>query len=328
MECRFRANSNVPPSQAVKPRIPNISPDFELSKLTNLTLTNQFTIFMTIFVNLFIKYNFSDGHAMWGLSTIGLVFVPFFLSIIKHHLVHIRDIKSFKLKTLWTRLRTIGQCSAIAKSLKNFPSWLKKSFTTVPEMKSLEKLPECLLHLPFLQPFNHLRFFIELNNAILKLDEAKMDLREAVLPNDTMSNQEREHAEENITNLEKKVRETKKSVARVQGKFQQTKILEAYGESGPQFCLQLAIMIQIAHISPLQIASVTISIISFTLAASNVYSQMPTKYSEIPYQDWKNNLYIVPAMFFSVLPRLISLSLLMAYLRHWTFLTHRTGPPS
>jgi hypothetical protein len=162
----------------------------------------------------------------------------------------------------------------------------------------------------------------------LKLDEAKMDLREAVLPNDTMSNQEREHAEENITNLEKKVRETKKSVARVQEKFQQTKILEAYGESGPQFCLQLAIMIQIAHISPLQIASVTISIISFTLAASNVYSQMPTKYSEIPYQDWKNNLYIVPAMFFSVLPRLISLSLLMAYLRHWTFLTHRTGPPS
>jgi hypothetical protein len=266
---------------------------------------------------------------MWGLSTIGLVFVPFFLSIIMHHLVHIRDIKSFKLKTLWTQLRTIGQRSdgqwfsarAIGNTLINIPSWLKKSLTTVPEMKSLEKLPECLLHLPFLQPFNHLRFFIELNNAILKLDEAKKDLREAEKPNDTMSNEERTKAEKNIAKLEKKDKEAKKSVAQVQGKFQQTKILMAYGESAPQFCLQLAIMIQIAHISPLQIASVNISIISFTLAASNVYSQMPTKYSEIPHQDWKNNLYIVPAMFFSVFPRLTSLSLLMAYLRHWTFLT-------
>jgi hypothetical protein len=38
MECRLRANSNVPPTQTVKPRITKLFPGFEISKLTNLSL--------------------------------------------------------------------------------------------------------------------------------------------------------------------------------------------------------------------------------------------------------------------------------------------------
>jgi hypothetical protein len=276
---------------------------------------------------------------MWGLSTLGLVFVPFLLSIVTHHLI--QYIKTFKLKTLWTQLRTIGHWfspRAIAKSLKNIPSWLKKSLTnipsrlktsltnipswlkksltTVPEMKYLDKLPECFLHLFFLQPLNQVRFLIQLHNATLILDAAKKDFRDAEKPNDKMSYK----AKENYARLEKKESEAKKQVARVQGKFLQTKIFEAYGESAPQFCLQLAIVLQVGYIQPHQIATVITSFLSVSLAASNVYSKMPSKYFEIPHQDWKNLLYIFPAMFFSICPRLLCLSLFIAYARAWTLI--------
>jgi hypothetical protein len=294
---------------------------------------------MRIFVYIFIKYIFSNGHPMWGLSTLGLVFVPFLLSIVTHHLI--QYIKTFKLKTLWTQLRTIGHWfspRAIAKSLKNIPSWLKKSLTnipsrlktsltnipswlkksltTVPEMKYLDKLPECFLHLFFLQPLNQVRFLIQLHNATLILDAAKKDFRDAEKPNDKMSYK----AKENYARLEKKESEAKKQVARVQGKFLQTKIFEAYGESAPQFCLQLAIVLQVGYIQPHQIATVITSFLSVSLAASNVYSKMPSKYFEIPHQDWKNLLYIFPAMFFSICPRLLCLSLFIAYARAWTLI--------
>jgi hypothetical protein len=270
---------------------------------------------MRTFVIIFIKYNFRNGHPLWGLSTIGLVFVPFFLSIVTHHLI--QYIKSFKLKTLWTQLRTIGQCghsqwfSASAKSLKNIPSRLKKSLTTVPEMKYLEKLPECFLHLFFLQPLNQIRFLILLNHAILILDAAKKDLMEGKKL--SLSSQE-------IKILEIKESKAKKSVALVQGKFLQTMIFEAYGESAPQFCLQLAIVLQVGYIQPHQIIGVTISFICVTCAASNVYRNMPSRYSEIPHQDWKNLLYIFPAMFISICPRLLCLSLFIAYARAWTLI--------
>jgi hypothetical protein len=294
---------------------------------------------MRIFVYISIKYIFSNGHPMWGLSTLGLVFVPFLLSIVTHHLI--QYIKTFKLKTLWTQLRTIGHWfspRAIAKSLKNIPSWLKKSLTnipsrlktsltnipswlkksltTVPEMKYLDKLPECFLHLFFLQPLNQVRFLIQLHNATLILDAAKKDFRDAEKPNDKMSYK----AKENYARLEKKESEAKKQVARVQGKFLQTKIFEAYGESAPQFCLQLAIVLQVGYIQPHQIATVITSFLSVSLAASNVYSKMPSKYFEIPHQDWKNLLYIFPAMFFSICPRLLCLSLFIAYARAWTLI--------
>jgi hypothetical protein len=204
--------------------------------------------------------------------------------------------------------------------------------TTVPEMKYLEKLPECFLHLFFLQPLNQVRFLIQLNNATLILDAAIKDLRGA---NERMTElqlekkdrchnyvdfEELAQAKGNIVQFKKKEREAKKSVARVQEKFLQTKIFEAYGESAPQFCLQLAIVLQVKSIRPHQIATVITSFLSVSLAASNVYSKMPSKYFEIPHQDWKNLLYIFPAMFFSICPRLLCLSLFIAYARAWTLI--------
>jgi hypothetical protein len=47
---------------------------------------------------------------------------------------------------------------------------------------------------------------------------------------------------------------------------------------------------------------------------------MPSKYFEIPHQDWKNLLYIFPAMFFNICPRLLCLSLFIAYARVWTLI--------
>jgi hypothetical protein len=61
------------------------------------------------------------------------------------------------------------------------------------------------------------------------------------------------------------------------------------------------------------------SILTFTLASSNVYAQMPSKFCPIPHQDWRNHIYIFPAMFISIGARLLSLGLIIAYLREYTF---------
>jgi hypothetical protein len=126
-------------------------------------------------------------------------------------------------------------------------------------------------------------------------------------------------------NLSREFREylkgdAQKQVAKILCNFQNVKILEAYGESAPQFCLRIAIIIRRGYISPTQLASVINSILTFTLASSNVYAQMPSKFCPIPHQDWRNHIYIFPAMFISIGARLLSLGLIIAYLREYTFI--------
>jgi hypothetical protein len=114
--------------------------------------------------------------------------------------------------------------------------------------------------------------------------------------------------------------DAKKVVAEILCSFQNVKILEAYGESAPQFCLQIAIIIRRGYISPMQLASVIISILTLTLASCNVYAKMPSEYCPMPHIDWKNHIFIFPAMFVGIGARLLSLSLLISYLGNLSFL--------
>jgi hypothetical protein len=216
--------------------------------------------------------------------------------IFVHHLQQITDVKNwnFELNNLWNELSTK----------------LWTVFTTIPTLKTLKKLPRCVLylprcfhHLPFFQPLNHLRISQELNDAKQQMEVIKKYKHE-------LSREFCEYLKS----------DAQKCVAEILCNFQKVKILEAYGESAPQFCLQIAIIIRRGYISPTQLVSVIISILTFTLASSNVYAQMPTKFCPIPHQDWRNHIYVFPAMFLSISARLLSLGLIIAYLREYTFL--------
>jgi hypothetical protein len=173
---------------------------------------------------------------------------------------------------------------------------------------------QCLRHLPIIQTLNHVMVFLQLNKATLKLEHAKKKQR---LTNNKI---EESRKKSGWDTLEQEVIACKQVVSTIQCKFQETKLLEAFGESAPQFALQVAIMIKLGHISPLQMFTVSTSIFSCTMAACNVYLKMPSKLNDIPHQNWRNLVLVFPAMLFNSLPRLLSSSLLIAYMGPWTFI--------
>jgi hypothetical protein len=276
---------------------------------------------------------------MWSLATIGLVFLPFVLSVFIDHLCAL-DIKNWKMFNLSTiampcqqdgepaedhlcalKIEDIKNLSTInlpcqqqevpavenhnTLSLKDVPTWL---------MQTLGRLPQCLQHLPIIQTINHIMVFLQLNKASLKYEDVK---RKQKLTNNFIEEIRRDAG---VGTLEQEVNACKQVVSTIHCKFQETKVLEAFGESAPQFALQVAIMIKLGHISPFQIFTVSTSIFSCTMAASNVFLKMPSKLNDIPHQDWKNLVLVLPAMLFNSLARLLSISLLVAYLGPWSFI--------
>ena len=86
--------------------------------------------------------------------------------------------------------------------------------------------------------------------------------------------------------------------------FQEMKLYEAFGESAPQAALQIAIILQLGYITPLQIFTISTSLISFGLGASEVFLMMGTKNREIKNATWKETWFLVfPAMLIVVVPR-------------------------
>ena len=103
--------------------------------------------------------------------------------------------------------------------------------------------------------------------------------------------------------------------------FQRMKLYEAFGESAPQAVLQLGIVLQLGTVSPIQIFTICTSLFSLTLGASEILLMMATKDKPVKEASWKATwLLIFPAMFMVVVPRILSLSLIMAYTKGYFLL--------
>jgi hypothetical protein len=245
---------------------------------------------------------------MWCLATIGLVFFPFVLSVFIDHLftLKIEDIKNLSTINLPGQQQEVPPVqSPNTLSIKDVPVWL---------MQNLGRLPQCLLHLPIIQTMNHIMVWLQLNKACLKFEDVKQKQKL------TTNVLEVYRKKAGAPTLEQEVNACKQVVSTIQCKFQETKLLEAFGESAPQFALQVAIMIKLGHISPFQIFTVSTSIFSCTMAASNVYLKLASKLNDIPHQDWKNLVLVFPAMLFNSLPRLLTISLIVAYMGPWSLI--------
>jgi hypothetical protein len=108
--------------------------------------------------------------------------------------------------------------------------------------------------------------------------------------------------------------EAKEQYKRLMTDFQEMKVYETFGESAPQAALQIAIVLQTGTINTTQIFTIFTSLLSLTLGASEIMLMMKTKDNEFREASWKQTWILVfPVMFFVVMPRILSASLIMAY---------------
>ena len=90
-----------------------------------------------------------------------------------------------------------------------------------------------------------------------------------------------------------------------------------YGESAPQACLQIAIILIQGRCSLNQLFSVILSLISLSLCATQIYLTLPTKGKTFKDSSWKPKyLIVLPSMMLIVIPRIISISLMISYVKH------------
>ena len=114
--------------------------------------------------------------------------------------------------------------------------------------------------------------------------------------------------------------EAREEFNKIDTEFKDMKLYEAFGESAPQASLQISIIIQTGTLDPLQIIGILISFFSLTLGASDLLLRMATKDNKVKQVSWKMTVLVFPAMFFVVVPRILTISLIMAYAKSYNFI--------
>ena len=115
--------------------------------------------------------------------------------------------------------------------------------------------------------------------------------------------------------------EAKDKYKKLMTDFQEMKLYETFGESAPQAALQIGIVLQTGSLNATQIFSIFTSLLSLTLGASEIMLMMKTKDNEFKEASWKQTWILVfPAMFFVVVPRILCISLLIAYTKEYLFI--------
>ena len=104
------------------------------------------------------------------------------------------------------------------------------------------------------------------------------------------------------------------------------KLYEAFGESAPQAALQISIIVQTGTLGDstfqkvFTLIGILISFFSLTLGASDLLLKMATKDNKVKQVSWKMTVLVFPAMFFVVVPRILTISLIMAYAKSYNFI--------
>ena len=124
----------------------------------------------------------------------------------------------------------------------------------------------------------------------------------------------KEYYKSQIENAASKHEEFNSIYAKTLTKFQEMKLFEAFGEAAPQAVLQFAIIIQLGYVSPVQLVTIITSLFSFSLTSAEIFLMMKTKNKEKREATWRQTfILVIPAMFVVVVPRIFSLSLIVAY---------------
>ena len=232
-----------------------------------------------------------NGDTNWGYSTITIVFVPF---------------------------ATVFVSEVLALLMKKYRG---ETVTKQDLMKSLKTICK---HIPMLQPIVHLIYLRELKSSRDEIKRSRIFYK-SLLQNTSESDSKLELIDdvngENLKDYQEDVKQAandhvkaNKRYLEIMTEFQRMKLFEAFGESAPQAALQLGIVLQVGTVSYTQIFTICTSLFSLTLGASEILLMLATKDKPVKETSWKVTwLLAFPAMFMVVVPRILSLSLIIAY---------------
>ena len=128
-----------------------------------------------------------------------------------------------------------------------------------------------------------------------------------------------------LTNLvDDEIKKKEKVLADVEARLQTFRLLEAFGESGPQFILQTSIILQTNPTCKnmeiwTSVALIT-SFVSLLATMMTTFLKMPhlTETDRTgPFQTSKNLLIVGPVMILIATPRLLVLSIFFASVKYW-----------
>ena len=126
------------------------------------------------------------------------------------------------------------------------------------------------MHVPILQPFVHLTFFMELrkyDSLIQKNQQSYTNFAKYLESKQISLEQDRNEALKfGRTNQEKMMKKNDLLTT-----FLDLKLLEAFLEAGPQLAFQVSVILQDGISSPTQITTIVTSAISLTWASSELY---------------------------------------------------------
>ena len=230
---------------------------------------------------------FRNGHPLWSITTLTLVFTPTCLSFFINHL-----------------LRCFRKRHLKKSRHKSESSIVKWSWS----------LPTFLRHFPLFQPLVHFSYLIQIK-------EAKDIMKKSRKIYKSIKQERHQNAKEMLIKASEENEKAKTKYAILFSEFQEMRLYEVFGESAPQSALQLAIMLQLGYLSYIQIFTIATSLFSVSMGSTNIFLLMPTKSKPVKTKTWQETfLMVFPAMSFIILARMLSWSLIIAYSKQYSLL--------
>ncbi len=113
---------------------------------------------------------------------------------------------------------------------------------------------------------------------------------------------------------DKALKDATKKLSLSEAKFLSTKLMEAAFESGPQFILQLAIILKVGNVEGHQVSTMLVGLITFWISTTKFCLQMPTKKTPLREPNFTDfAVTFIPSMII-ILSRFAAWSFLLAYL--------------
>ena len=231
-----------------------------------------------------------NGFVKFGAATLGLIFAPFVLS--------------FFLDFAFTTL------NALSKGTFQFRKFKKRLF-------------KALGHLPFVQVYSHGKYLYNLWKGHCRKSQAIIGYQDLNVSHQNvfgLPKDDRLKLKEQVDQCAKKYKNSCESYQRYYCKFQEQQLIDKFGQDGPQFALQLGLILIFGYISVLQIFTIFTSFCGFASGSVNIYTLLPTKYSDVRFKNWQDSVILVICFMFIIIPRVFSLCLVIAYLKSNVFM--------
>ncbi len=167
-------------------------------------------------------------------------------------------------------------------------------------------------HLPLLQIGNHAHLTLDIVKAERTRKERISDLSSLAEMDFMVSPTLSKFLKEKC--VDEALVDATKRLSSTEAKFLSTKLMEAVFESGPQFILQLSIILKVGNVEGHQAAAMLISLVSFWLSVTRFCFQMPTKNTPLRAPTFTDFAVTFLPMLVIILSRFAAWSFLLAYL--------------